>query len=105
MIYIADMRDFGAKVDEHGPHSLSSLKGIDCAHGAVSFGWQARAFKIRHSNKVPAEFRTEFACVFRRKQTDFMPLRAHQLHRFKQVRFGPAEPVVVLVAVQDPHKS
>ena len=41
--------------------------------------------------------------ISHREQRHFMALRPHQFHQFEQVNLGPAEGIVIFVAVQNSH--
>src|SRR5438034_1975205 len=93
-------------VQEHGQYSLqvvnvASLKSKPGIAGACCESIGLLEVRERHEvvivgGGLPARIR-------HREQCDLVSTRAHQLDGFKQIRFGSAEPEVVLVAVQDFH--
>lgn len=62
-------------------------------------------FEISEGNKVAVVWRLRTAIIGHGKQGRFVAPRPHHFHGFKQVCFGPAEPEVVFVAVQDSHEN
>ena len=106
VIDISDMGNVGLELVNHPPNALACFRGIDRVQCEAAFSCEAGAlFEIGKRNKVPVEWRRRATIIGHGKQGGLVAARPHYLHGFKQVCFGPAEPEVVLVAVQDAHEN
>lgn len=106
VIDIANVRDVRTKIRDNFSDLSSGCGRIDGMHTqtyAASHGLVP--LEIDVWNKMTVVGGGWPALVGHGEQRDFVPPRAHQFHAFKQVGFGPAEPEVVLVAVQNSHGS
>src|SRR5689334_23326341 len=96
----------GAEICDHVADFLFRLWRIDGMQRQLRpGGYPTGSLEVLMRNKMAIKGGSPSTSVGHREERDLMPSRPHQVHDFKQVGFGPAELEVVLVAVQDPHRS
>ena len=106
MIDVANVRDIWAKVGDHLPDFAARLGGVDCVKRQSRLGYdRPMRLEICVRHKVVIVISSLAARIGHRKQSYLMTPPPHQFHGFEQVSFGPAKPEVVLVAVENPHRS
>jgi hypothetical protein len=106
VINIADMGNVRVEFRDHLANFFSGLGRIDGVQSQARLRGQVlTALEVGVGNKMVVVGRGLSTLVGHGEQRDFVSPRAHQFHGLKQVGFGPAEPEVVLVAIQDSHGS
>ena len=104
VVDVAHVRHIRPEHFDHFPDSPPRLDGIDGMPRSSRLLPQAAILlEVDVGHKI-AVVRGRFSARIRHgEQRYFVPLRFHQLHQFEQVHLGSTEPVVVFVAVKNPH--
>src|SRR3954468_20175770 len=104
MIDTSNVRHIGPKLFDHPPDSTAGLRGINCMCRPTDFLLPVQLpLELHVWHEVLIVRYGLPPSILHRKQSHFMAVRSHQLHQFKQIDLGSAEPVVIFVAVQNSH--
>ena len=106
VVDISDVCDVRLKLTNYSCDSLASLDRIDRVQSESRLRNNgARLLEISKRYEVLIVIRSRASRVRHGEQCDLVSSRPHRFHGVKQICFCAAKPEVVLVAVENSHKS
>jgi len=107
VVDVADVRDIGMEVANHGTQPMPCPPRIDGVCGQVGTFENALGFtlEVDVGGEVLLVSRRLSACAGHGKKGRRVSMLEHQLHEIEQVHLGAAEAKVIFVAIQDSHEG